>query len=264
MLRKLLFPLLLTFLFLGCSQTSTPSSSAKEKLVVGMATNYAPIAFAVDGKPSGVEADFAYLLAKALNRDVQIKILPWAQLKMALETGIIDIAMSGISITKKRSHFALFSEPYMEISQMAVMREGDSAPEIINQGKNSRIGYAFYTTGEAFVKDSFSKASIKGYTTTKQGIAAVMNKEIDYFFHDAPSVWYYTAELSLKGIMGWYVPYTQEHLAWAFNLQNSALRDDVNTILKKWKSDGTTHRIINKWVRVQVVTPNGQKPISFE
>jgi ABC-type amino acid transport substrate-binding protein len=264
--KKIFFTLMVTvLLFLGCAQEDSPAPKPKGELVVGMSLNYPPIAYAGnDSKPSGLEADFAHALAKELNLNVRIKVLPWEQLPMALETGIVDVAMAGISITKKRSQYALFSEPYMSISQMAVMREGDSAPNTLTQGAGEKIGYIYSTTGEIFVKETFPKASIKGFTSDRQGIAAVMNGEIDYFFHDAPSIWYYTAELSLKGIMGWYVPYTKEHLAWAFSKKNPTLRDNANKILESWRKNGQLNRMIQKWIRVQVVTPNGQKPISFE
>jgi polar amino acid transport system substrate-binding protein len=266
MLRKITFLLLTlsTLMFLGCSQDNSPTPSNKAPLVVGMSVNYPPIAYKVGDKPAGLEADFAYALAKELNRKVTIKILPWNQLPMALESGLVDIVMAGVSITKKRLKYALFSEPYMQISQMAVIREGDSAPNTIRKGRGDKIGYIFSTTGETFVKNTFPQASHKGFTSDKQGIAAVMNKEIDYFFHDAPSIWYYTAELSLKGVMGWYVPYTKEHIAWAFSPRNRVLRDDVNKVLERWRQNGKLSQMIQKWIRVQVITPNGQKPISFE
>jgi polar amino acid transport system substrate-binding protein len=266
MLKNLkFFTLILSvMLFLGCSESILPSPKIKKPFVVGISATYAPIAFKANDVIVGLEADFAHKLAHDLDRELQFKILPWEQLPLALKTGVIDIVMSGVSITAKRNQYALFSEPYMSISQMAVMREGNSAPMSINHGANSRIGYIYSTTGEALVKNVFHKASMKGYTSEKQGIAAVMNNEIDYFFDDAPSIWYYTAELSLKGIMGWYVPYTDEHLAWAFSPKNEHLRDEVNTILAQWKRDGELNRMIQKWVRVKVVTPNGQQPISFE
>jgi polar amino acid transport system substrate-binding protein len=232
---------------------------------VGVSLNYPPVVFADSkGKPSGLEIDFANALAKELNYNLRIKVLPWEQLPMALETGIIDVAMAGISITKKRSQYALFSQPYMSISQMAVMREGDDAPNTLTKGLGKRIGYIYSTTGETFVKETFAHGTKKGFTSDKNGIVAVMNNEIDYFFHDAPSIWYYTAELSLKGIMGWYVPYTKEHLAWAFSPKNIDLRDKADEVLQRWRKNGQLNRMIQKWIRVQVVTPNGQKPISFE
>lgn len=251
-------------LFLGCSDSLSPSPKLKKPLIVGISPTYAPIAFKANGAITGLEADFAHKLAQELHRELQFKVLPWNQLPLALKTGAIDIVMSGVSITSKRSQYALFSEPYMNISQMAMMREGERALMSEDHGSNSRIGYIFSTTGEALVKNVFYNATTKGYTSEKQAIAAVMNREIDYFFDDAPSIWYYTAELSLKGIMGWYVPYTNERLAWAFSPNNSALRDDVNLILDRWRKSGELNRMIHKWVRVQVVTPNGQQPISFE
>ncbi len=254
---------ILFMLFLGGCMTS-PQLQETKPLRVGMSPDYPPIAFKIDDKAAGIEAEFAAMLAKELGRDVVFKYLPWEQLPLALKSGAIDIVMSGVSITKERSAYAIFSDPYMQISQMALMKEGLSAPSLETQGRGSRIGFVFNTTGESFVKKEFSQASFSGYTNARLGVAALLNGDIDYFFHDAPSIWHYTAELHIEGLMGWYVPYTSENLAWAFNPADSELRDSVNEILDQWQKDGRASQVINHWIRIQVLTPNAQQPISFE
>ncbi len=267
MLKKTIFMSLVftTLLFMGCTSDTTPVPTKKKDLIVAMSVHYAPIAFRnKNHEPTGLEADFAQALAKELNRNLQIKVLPWEQLPMSLKTGVADIIMTGYSITSERSKSMLFSDPYMHISQMAVMRVGHSAPDTSTYGKGSRMGYVFSTTGENFVKNTFYNASHTGYNTIKKGIVAVMNGDIDYFFHDSPSIWFYTTKISIDEIMGWYVPYTDERLAWAFAPKNRELRDEINVVLDRWRKDGTLNRMIKKWIHIQVVTPNGQKPISFE
>ncbi len=249
-------------LFFGC--TLPQKASPQKPLVIGMSVNYPPIAFTIDNQPAGVEADFAKRLSDELHRDINIKILPWNQLYPALRSGEIDMVMSGVSITKRRSEHVLFSEPYMQISQMALMRDSTPAPNMNTYGRGRHIGYVFSTTGEQFVKTHFDQAAHHGFTSHQHGIAAVMNGDIDYFFHDAPTIWHYTAEMSLDNIVGWYVPYTAEDLAWAFDANNTTLRDHVNTVIAKWRSDGTLSSVVNNWIRVKVYTPSGQKPIRFE
>ena len=241
----------------GCSQKD---AAPKQKdlpvpLKVGMSTNYPPLTFQYKDKTVGVEVDFANELGRALNRPVQFIILPRTQLFQALQTRSVDIVMSGTSITKDRKKLVLFSEPYMKVSQMAVMRLGVDTPNPFSKGKGMKVGYADFTTGAKFVKEAFPMSDQRGYTKVEQGIVGVMNGEVDYFFHDSPSIWYYTANHSIEDLIGWYVPYTDEDLAWSFDRRNVKFKQEVDTILANWKHDGTLQRIINKWIPVTINTP---------
>ncbi len=247
---------------------SKPKKVTKPKVLpdplkVGMAVHYPPLAFKFKGKLQGIEVDFAHALAKELGRPIQIIVLPWTQLPQALETKVVDIVMAGSSITKDREKYVLFSEPYMKVSQMAVMRLGVNTPNPFTKGKGMKIGFSDFTTGEKFVKEAFPLAEQKGFTKLEHGIVAVLNGEVDYFFHDSPSIWYYTATHSLEDLVGWYVPYTDENLAWGFDRKNIAFKKKVDGILQKWQNNGTVQRIIHKWIPVTINTPQGNDPLRF-
>lgn len=229
-----------------------------------MATNYPPLAFKENGVVKGIEVDLARLLAKELNRDLIIDESEWKQLPNLLESSYVNIVMSGVSITKKRSEMVLFSNPFMKVSQMALLREGVQAPNTATLGMGKRIGYSKGTTGELFVKKAFSLAKHKAYKNLRFGIAALLNEEIDYFFHDSPAIWHYSTQNSIENLMGWYVPYTDEHIAWALNSNDYALKKRVDAIILKWQADGTFSRVFNRWIPSRAsLLPNG-KLISFE
>ncbi len=251
----------------GCTQKEAKpvQESLPVPLKVGMSANYPPLTFEYKDKATGVEVDFANELGRALNRPVQFIILPRTQLFQALKTRSVDIVMSGTSITKDRKKLVLFSEPYMKISQMAIMRLGVDTPNPFSKGKGMKIGYSDFTTGAKFVKETFPMADQRGYTKIEHGVIGVMNGEVDYFFHDSPSVWYYTANNSIKDLIGWYVPYTDENLAWGFDRRNVAFKQEVDVILNQWKNNGTLQRIIRKWIPVTINIPqNSTHPMSFE
>jgi polar amino acid transport system substrate-binding protein len=263
------FKVLLTAVFslfiLGCTTNEkTLSVEKKEVLHVAMATNYPPLAFKERGEIKGVEVDLARLLAKELNRDLIIDESEWTTLPELLDGHYIDMAMSGISITKKRSHMVLFSEPFMSVSQMALLKEGTPAPNIDAKGRGRRIGSSKYTTGNQFVTEKFTLATHKEYKNLRFGIAALLNGEIDYFFYDSPAIWYYSTNNNIKEIMGWNVPYTQERIAWAFNSHNITLKKQVDAVIEKWKHDGTFERVFNKWIPVRVSQLPTSQLISFE
>jgi polar amino acid transport system substrate-binding protein len=265
MLFKIVLSLLSSLLILGCSTNEETLTVEKKKVLhVAMATNYPPLAFKERGTIKGVEVDLARLLAKELNRDLIIDESEWTTLPELLNGNYIDMAMSGISITKKRSHMVLFSEPFMSVSQMALLKEGTSAPNIDAKGRGRRIGFSKYTTGEMFVKKSFTLATLKEYKNLRFGIAALLNGEIDYFFYDSPAIWYYSTNNSITGVMGWNVPYTQERIAWAFGTNNTQLKKQVDAVIRKWQQDGTFKRVFNRWIPVRVSQLPSSQLISFE
>ncbi|MFD2229181.1 substrate-binding periplasmic protein [Alkalimarinus sediminis] len=224
---------------------------------VGMATNYAPLAFEKDGQLQGMEVDFANALGESLNASVNIKAYSWEALLEALNNGEIDVVMSGVSITEKRQSMMLFTEPYMEIGQMAIIRTED-AGHLANKAQlmsgDYRVGYSRNTTGQKFVTEQLKNAEQLGFANTKEGVEALVNKQIDYFIHDAPTVWQLTSSYPTDDrLFGLYAPLTDEYLAWAVKTDNETLQQELNTVLNTWKENGFLQRTLSKWIPVSVV-----------
>ncbi len=224
---------------------------------VGMSTNYAPLAFEKEGVVQGVEVDFANSLGEALNAKINIKKYSWEALFDALDSGEIDVVMSGVSITEKRKGIMLFTEPFMKIGQMAVIRSENAALLSSKQQLMSgrfRVGYSLNTTGQQYVVESLTSAKQIGFPTVNDGIEALLNKDIDYFIHDAPTVWRLTSSYpSDERLFGLYTPLTKEYLAWAVKKGNTELQQELNDVLGVWKKDGFLTKTLNKWIPVAVV-----------
>jgi polar amino acid transport system substrate-binding protein len=256
-------------LIVGCSETTNPRPDAREMrgktLVVGMDADYPPLTFKnAHGDVQGIEVDFAKALGKELGRPVRIEILPWLQLKEALDNHIVDIVMNGVSVTKQREGMMLFSRPYMKIAQMAIMREGAPLPNLATKGAGLRIGFQRYTTSEKFVKQSFPQAELVPAATMREGVINQMSGKTDYFFADAPAIWYYTSTNTLKGLMGWYVPYTLEDLAWAMPKGSFELKKEVDAVIAKWQKNGFINQTLTRWMPVQVITPQDNELVHFD
>ena len=64
------------------------------------------------------------LLVKRINKDVELKNIAFDALIPALNTRDIDVAASGMTITKARSEKVLFSSPYYENALAVVYKDG--------------------------------------------------------------------------------------------------------------------------------------------
>ena len=225
-------------------------------LRIGMAPNYPPLAFKKDGHLQGIEVDFAKRLGGALNRKIEIVDTEWEQLPTALEEKKIDMVMSGTSITEARKEKFNFTDSYMTVGQMAIVRSVDYGklrdPAAMDRPK-SRVGFVSRTTGETWARANLKKAKLHGYTNTAEGVAALENDQIDYFIQDAPAVWRVTGGImnehpKLKGL---YRPLTTEQLAWVVPKDNPELLAQLNKVLAQWKKDVTLCDGIDDWITVK-------------
>ena len=256
--ERWVLPLWRTAIVLALAAVLARGVAAEEAppLRVGMAPNYPPLAFKKHGKLKGMEVDFAKRLEPALNRKVEIVETEWEELGPALEAKKIDMVMSGTSITEERKQKFNFTEPYLTVGQMVIVRKADypdlSDPQAMDQTK-SRVGYVSRTTGEQWARDNLKKAKLHGYTNTKEGVAALENDQIDFFVQDAPAVWRVTGGFTDEHptLAGLYRPLTTEHLAWAVAKDNPELLAELNKVLEQWKKDGTLEEVIDDWITVR-------------
>src|SRR5689334_1634629 len=107
-------------------QTPAPPRTPPAALRVGIAPNYPPLAFKQQGHLAGLEVDFAHGLEVELSRPVVLVELAWDTLIPALESGTIDVIMSGMSITGARTQRVRFVSNYLQVGQMAMFRKADS------------------------------------------------------------------------------------------------------------------------------------------
>ncbi len=253
-LARILLTLLLT---LSTQFAFSTDNTVPSTLRIGTSASYPPLTFKADGKLQGMEIDLAAALGQQLKVRTKLVELPWEELIPALNAGKIDVIMSGMSVTAARKRQVLFTEPWMRIGQMALIRSADlvqwARPEALFS-KGARVGVKAGTTGEAFAKAKLPDADIITFATIEQGTDALADGKIDIFVHDAPTIWRLTANAATEkaGLMGLYRPLTEEYLAWAVRRQDTALANALNGALDSLKKNGSLGRLMAKWIPVQV------------
>jgi polar amino acid transport system substrate-binding protein len=152
-----------------------------------------------------------------------------------------------MTITEERAKRVDFTDSYMSVGQMALMRTGDanefSAAEKI-LATRKKIGFIRGTTGDAFVNARCTNAEKVAFQETSHGAEALSNGTIDVFVVDAPVVW----EMSNPKFTALLTPLTDEHLGWAVNKNDQALLHTLNMCLAKMRTDGTLEAIRRQWV----------------
>lgn len=116
---------LIDLLFTVSSVFVKPAYTEEDVLRIGITPNTPPIIYKDKNDIVGVEADLARKLAAELGKSPKFISLKWEDQIPALLDGRTDIIMSGMTITELRSMRINFSQPYLKIGQMALIRLED-------------------------------------------------------------------------------------------------------------------------------------------
>ena len=122
----------------GCGGNDS-SSTAKEKLYVGLECNYAPFNwtqnsatdsnYIIDGTKTyaeGYDVQIAKIIADELNMELVIKKLEWDALIPSVQSSTIDLIIAGMSPTESRKIDIDFTNPYYT-SEHVLLVEADGA-----------------------------------------------------------------------------------------------------------------------------------------
>jgi ABC-type amino acid transport substrate-binding protein len=237
-------------LLCGCASPPPPKPAPHvEPLRVGISLNAPPYAFLRGDDFAGVEVDFARALAQQLGRPVQLVDMSWRDLIPALQSGRIDVIMSGMSVTRAREAAIGFTQPYLRSGLVPMVRRED-APRRREAGKGFRcgsgIGVSAGTTGERFVRERCPQ-DVVVYPSIGDAIDELKQRRIDTVVTDAPIVIWYVSqdEANLAVVLD---PLTSEDLAWGVRRGDQALRADLDGAIAVWRTDGTRARILGRWI----------------
>jgi polar amino acid transport system substrate-binding protein len=239
------------------SQPPQPSGTLlKSQFRIGISPDYMPLAFK-DPRFGivGIEVDFANQLGKELGKNIVFVETPFSELIDALVADKVDIIMSGMSITRERAERVNFSDPYVTIGQMALVRTKDSSKfrDVHSfSSVTSKIGFVRTTTGEMAAKTFFGSAILVPQSTVIDGVAALRKGEIDVFLHDAPTIWRITGNPNEKELTGLYWLLTKEPLAWAVRKSDEPLRLALNRQLQQWQTTGFVKQTLTRWVPIRI------------
>ena len=230
---------------------AAPGADA-DTLRVGVSTNAPPIIFKQNGTITGLEAALAQKLGLFLNRKIVFVEVPWIKQIDYLNQGKTDIIMSGMTITPQRKYLVDFITPYLRSGQIMLVRMEDlnkfsnGITDVMN--RNYRVGTVSDTTGDFFVTETIAKVNEINFKTSQEGVAALINKNIDVLVYDAPMVCYYAAVYQSEKLVPILVMATEEYLSWAVRKNDANLKERLNLFMKTITENGELTKEINYWI----------------
>ena len=120
---------------LGASQTPA--------LRIASDATFPPFHFIAEpGGPTGFEIELARLVAQRSGFRPEVLVLPYDDLLPGLATGAHDLVAATTGITPEREKLYLFTRPYFETCQAALVRVGESEPRTLAELSGRPVGAA--------------------------------------------------------------------------------------------------------------------------
>ena len=132
-------------LFAGCQTTET--------LILGTSPDYEPFEYLdADGKVIGFDMDLMAEVAKIMDVKYEIKEYDFSIIISTLQSDQIDIGLSGFTWSEEREGKVLFTTPYYNSAQVAVVLSDSTISSVADlEGKTILAGEG--TTGMAAAKE---------------------------------------------------------------------------------------------------------------
>ena len=236
----------------GCGSQGGVQTQKGSVLKVGTNATFIPFEFKQEGSEEvqGFDIDVAKEIAKRTGKTIEFKNVPFDALVPALDNGEIDLAASGMTITKARMEKVSFSMPYYE-SGMAVVVKENSAVKGLDDLTGKTIAVQMGTTG-AELASKINGAMIKNFDHTSDALLELQNGGVEGALIDLPVAQYYVAKHSDQHLTVIAYPNTKEYFGLALNKKNKDLVDSVNKALIEMKQDGTLNKIYQSWFKTDM------------
>ena len=188
---------------------------------------------AKDGSIIGFDIEIARGFAEKHGLKLEVIASEFEGLIPELQTGRIDMIMSGMSITAERAEVVNFSKPYYEVGQVVMFRkdlEGTIKTATDLNDPKYKIAVQTATTGYFATQKYLPKAEKLPYGSGTESAYAVLRKEADATVFDDPLIRIFASEHpdSVTAILK---PFTEEEIGIAVNKKNPALLEAVNAYI---------------------------------
>jgi polar amino acid transport system substrate-binding protein len=141
------------------------------------------------GELAGFDIDMAKAMAETMGVELELKVLPFAELIPAIENGKVDMVISNMTMTVERNMRVAFAGPYFVSGKCLVTREQDMAkadePDDLKE-KDASIAVVKGTTSENFVKELLPDARRVPVANVDKGVNMVSKGEVNAFLTDFP------------------------------------------------------------------------------
>lgn len=219
--------------------------------VVGMECNYAPfnwtqvnetettVPLEGGGYADGYDVTIAQAIAKYLGKELVIKKMSWDGLEPALQAGVIDAVIAGMTDTADRRQRVDFTQTYYESQMVLIVRKGDKLENAksLKDFSNKKVLGQLNTLYDTVIDQI---PNVKHATALEDYPAMVMqlnNELVDAVTAELPVAAGIIATnpdltyVEFKDGKGFDVDLTDTSVSIAISKENSKLKEEINNYL---------------------------------
>jgi polar amino acid transport system substrate-binding protein len=260
---KVLLAMMLTLIFLsGCAQMqqATRGTSAspvldriqsRGELVVGTMGNMPPLNMtSKDGEIFGLEADLARMLAEAMDVKVKFVTKPFNELLPALQTGQVDMVLSGMTITPERNRKVAFIGPYFIsgkafLTKVKTIAYADEASDV--NKPDTKIVALKGSTSQAFAETYLDKTTLFTTGNYDEAVDMVLQDKADAMIADYPICIVSVFRYPDAGLLSVVTQLTYEPIGIAIPANDPLLMNWTHNTLNNIEGSGILDELKLKW-----------------
>lgn len=228
-------------LFVGCAE-----KPEGKPLIVGTEAQFAPFEFKDEkGQVVGFDIDLVHAIGDKIGREVKVRDMAFTGIIPSLQSGQIDLAISGLSVTDERKKSVLFSAPYIESGLSIIVPASNTTLKTAADLKSKTVAVQQGSTGAKVADELLADGrigSVKYFPSATLLMMELGKGGVDAVIHDTPySNTYMKADPGKVKALPELL--TSESYAIAFNPKSTELQAQVNQAIKELTADGTIDRL---------------------
>lgn len=251
-LRQFLLGLVCVVMIAACGggDTGAPADDAadggSDLLVVATEPAFPPFEFqAEDGSLVGFDIDLMNAIGEAAGFEVEFQSLPFDGIIPALQSNIVDAAISGMTITAVRLETVDFSRPYIAAGLAIAVQESNTDINSIDDLEGKRIAVQIGTTG-ADTANGIPDAQVSTFDSAPLALQELSNGNADAVINDAPVTLDAIASGNIPGLKVIGELVTEEYYGIALP-KGSPNLERVNSGMATILENGTYAEIFQTW-----------------
>jgi polar amino acid transport system substrate-binding protein len=242
-------------------------------LKIGVSATREPFSFVdQNGRVTGHDGELARIIGAKLNRPIEFFNMKFMALVPALQSGKIDLIVTGMTATDERKKYVDFTAPYYANAQVMLVRKNaaatpTSAPvssdnEVakLEDIDGKRVAVLGGSAGDLAARKHFPNASFQVFVASADAALAVKARKADAFVYDK-SVLLNLAEKNPELVI-LDQPVDKLEVAAAIRKDNAALLAGINNMLSELKQEGMLQKLRSKWIDTKYTATPQIPPIN--
>ena len=223
--------------------------SAEDVLKFGTNAEFPPFEFitaeGVINEFDGIDMVIAKNIAEANDMTAVIENMEFDSLLIALQNGMIDAVIAGMTVTEERAEAVNFSTPYYTATQVMIVPQNSEIKTAADMADKKIVVIQGYT-GETVVQDmGYSYESFKKGT---EAVLELVNGKCDVVVIDSATASKYVKDNEGIKIVEDPSAFEAEEYAIAVKKGNTELLNQINTSIQKMLDDGTISELSAKYL----------------